>query len=113
MASCVAAVVTSNAPTRAAVCAIWTSPSQSRSDASVAPVFACSSDIIGAGTSGFPAEVPEWPRTPGVEFSDGSVLWRSFDNRIGLKMIRITIRYVDGQTGSPRQLSIYHSFVES
>jgi hypothetical protein len=41
------------------------------------------------------------------------VIWQAIDNRIGLKMIRITIRYVDGQTGGLRQLSTLHSFVES
>ncbi len=66
--------------------------------------------IVG-GTTG--TLQPEWPRVPGAEVTDGTVLWRAVDNRIGLKMIRITIRYVDGQTGGLRQLTTYHSFVES
>lgn len=66
--------------------------------------------IVG-GTTG--AIEPEWPLIPGGEVADGSVIWRAIDNRIGLKMIRITIRYIDTQTGGLRQLSVYHSFVES
>jgi hypothetical protein len=69
--------------------------------------------IIGGTQGATDEDEPEWPKTPGVEFTDNEVLWRSFDDRIGLKMIRITIRYVDGQTGGLKQLTTYHSFVES
>lgn len=55
---------------------------------------------------------PTWPLTPGVQFEDGAVTWESFDNRIGLEMIRITIRTRDTTTGTPRQFSLIHSFVE-
>jgi hypothetical protein len=40
------------------------------------------------------------------------VTWEAFDNRIGLEMIRITIRTRDTTTGNPRQFSLTHSFVE-
>ncbi len=79
--------------------------------------------VLGSGESAaFDAVHPdqqfEWSRVPGAEFFDGvdasnGVVWRAVDNRIGLKMIRVTIRYVDGQTGGLRQLTTYHSFVES
>ncbi len=59
------------------------------------------------------SDSPEWPLVPGGEVSDGYVIWRAIDNRIGLKMMRITIRYIDTQTGGLKQLSVYHSFVES
>lgn len=55
---------------------------------------------------------PVWPLTPGAQFDDGTVTWESFDNRIGLEMIRITIRTRDTTTGTPRQFSLVHSFVE-
>ena len=63
-----------------------------------------------AGNSGITE--PAWPLVAGVQFDDGSVTWESFDNRIGLEMIRITIRTRDTTTGNPRQFSIIHSFVE-
>lgn len=55
---------------------------------------------------------PAWPTTPGVQVQDGGVTWEAFDNRIGLEMIRITIRTRDTTTGNPRQFSLTHSFVE-
>jgi prepilin-type N-terminal cleavage/methylation domain-containing protein len=71
---------------------------------------------------------PEWPREPGAtvvervfidtdgdsvpdSYRDG-VIWQCFDNRIGLQMIRITVRYRDVKSGLPRQMSLVHSFVE-
>jgi hypothetical protein len=55
---------------------------------------------------------PEWPREPGLTVVDGNVIWQCFDNRVGLQMIRITVRYRDPASASPRQVSIIHSFVE-
>ncbi|MBX3444529.1 MAG: prepilin-type N-terminal cleavage/methylation domain-containing protein [Planctomyces sp.] len=55
---------------------------------------------------------PEWPREPGQTLVDGGVIWKCFDNRIGLQMIRITIRYRDPGANLPRQMTIVHSFVE-
>ena len=63
-----------------------------------------------SGNSG--SEAPSWSLTPGVQFQDNDVTWESFDNRIGLEMIRITIRTRDTTTGNPRQFSLTHSFVE-
>jgi len=56
---------------------------------------------------------PEWPREPGTTVVDGEgVIWQCFDNRVGLQMIRVTVRYRDQASGAPRQVSIIHSFVE-
>jgi len=55
---------------------------------------------------------PEWPREPGATVIDGGVIWQCFDNRVGLQAIKITIRFRDPGNGSPRQVSVIHSFVE-
>lgn len=38
------------------------------------------------------------------------VIWKCFDNRIGLRAMRITIRYVDQKSRLPKQVTILHSF---
>ena len=43
---------------------------------------------------------------------DGTVGWEAFDNRIGLEKIKITVRYSDVTSGTSRQVTIIHSFVE-
>jgi Type II secretory pathway, pseudopilin PulG len=48
---------------------------------------------------------------PGEERQDNELVWRCFENRIGLRAIRITIRYIDQQTRIPRQVTVVHSFV--
>ncbi len=55
---------------------------------------------------------PEWLRKPGHVIYDGNVIWKCFDNRVPLQMIRITCRYRDPASGAPRQVSIVHSFVD-
>ena len=62
------------------------------------------------GTSGL--REPEWPRTPGAIVQDGGLTWQCYDNRLGLEMIRVTIRFRDPASGSPRQVTLVHSFVE-
>lgn len=63
-----------------------------------------------AGNTG--SRQPEWPREPGATVVDGGVIWQCFDNRIGLQAVRITVRFRDPGNGSPRQVSVVHSFVE-
>jgi len=65
-----------------------------------------------SGTNQSGAIEPIWPAEPGARVSDGEVVWQAKENRKGLKMIRITIRYRDSATDLPRQLSLIHSFVE-
>jgi hypothetical protein len=64
----------------------------------------------GSGSVG--SRAPEWPREPGATVVDGGVIWQCYDNRIGLQAVRITIRFRDPGNGSPRQVSVIHSFVE-
>ena len=66
-------------------------------------------------SDGFPdvgLDQPRWPTTPGDRVQDGELVWEAFDNRAGLKKMRITIRYNDAESGNPRQVSLVHSFVE-
>ena len=53
-----------------------------------------------------------WPRSPGYTFVDGNVTWECFDNRIGLTAMRITIRYLDPGSETPRQVTLDHSFID-
>ncbi|QDU41377.1 hypothetical protein Mal4_57440 [Maioricimonas rarisocia] len=65
---------------------------------------------ISGGTTG--PKKPEWTLIPGIRITDGGVTWEAIDNRVGLKMIRITVRYRDTGTNLPRQVTLIHSFVE-
>ena len=78
------------------------------SDDNTSPSFAYR--VISGGTSG--AREPTWPRRPGAIVQDGGVTWQSFDNRVGLEQIRITIRFRDPGSGQKRQVTLIHSFVE-
>jgi len=43
---------------------------------------------------------------PEQRISDNDVLWESFDNRVPLTTIRMTLRYINETTGDPRQLTL-------
>ncbi|RLS37435.1 MAG: hypothetical protein DWH81_11145 [Planctomycetota bacterium] len=43
-------------------------------------------------------------------YTPSSLTWQAFDNRVGLKKIRITLRVRDPIEGTARQFSIVHSF---
>ena len=58
------------------------------------------------------AEQPRWPSRPGQRVSDGELVWEAFENRVGLKKMRITIRYTDPRSQKSKQISMVHSFVE-
>jgi len=62
-------------------------------------------------TSGPGSPDPEFIATLGNTITDNDIIWQCVDNRIGLRAIRITIRYFDQQSQLPRQLTIVHSFV--
>ncbi|MEZ6057751.1 MAG: hypothetical protein R3C01_13710 [Planctomycetaceae bacterium] len=65
---------------------------------------------IQAGTSG--TDPPSWPGVVGAFVADGGAKWLAIDNRVGIKMIQVTIRYRDLATDQPRQVTIVHSFLE-
>lgn len=66
--------------------------------------------VQGSATTG--TTQPSWPRYDGGRVWDGDaaqvngVVWQAFDNRIPLKAIQISIRYVDPGSGSVRNLTI-------
>ncbi|SFJ50724.1 PulJ/GspJ family protein [Planctomicrobium piriforme] len=66
--------------------------------------------VISAGTKG--SKPPEFPPMPGVIVQDGTARWQCVDNRVGLKAIRITVRYRDVSSNLSRQVTLVHSFVE-
>ena len=43
---------------------------------------------------------------------ENEVVWEAVENRVGLEVIRFTIRYRDQSTGQERQLTIVHSFAD-
>lgn len=67
-------------------------------------------EALRGGTTG--GRQPEFIPEPGVTIQDGTVVWECIDNRTGLKAIRITVRFRDIGSNTPRQLTIVHSFVE-
>lgn len=69
--------------------------------------------VITSGTTGvFPPGGGEWTYQPGKIVQDNTLQWECFDNRIGLTMIRISIRYRDPGSELIRQVTIDHSFVD-
>lgn len=49
---------------------------------------------------------------PGSGDESEGVWWQCVDNRIGLRAMRITIRYVDQKSRLPKQMTILHSFAK-
>ncbi len=43
---------------------------------------------------------------------DNGITWQCVDNRVGLRAIRVTVRYLDPQTQMPRQVTVLHSFAK-
>ena len=55
---------------------------------------------------------PELPAIPGTIVEDNGALWECVDNRVPLKGISITVRFLDQGSRLPRQVTIVHSLVE-
>lgn len=55
---------------------------------------------------GGPAGAVNFPTAPGRRFTDNEIIWESFDNRVPLKSIRLTFRFLDKQTDNMRNLSL-------
>lgn len=64
----------------------------------------------GPGKSSMAMNPPSFQPQPGSRFLDNNLVWECVDKRIGLRAIRITIRYIDQQTRIPRQVTVVHSF---
>lgn len=66
--------------------------------------------LIRNGTTG--DHRPELPPIPGTIVEDNGAAWECVDNRVPLKGISITIRFLDQGSRLPRQVTVVHSFVE-
>lgn len=67
------------------------------------PKFAIGYRCINAGTTGV---VKPSLSSPRQRIADGTVVWESFDNRVPLKTMRMTLRYVNSNNGDPRHLTL-------
>ncbi len=67
------------------------------------PRFAIAYRCISAGTT---RTVAPTVAAPGQRISDGNVVWESFDNRVPLKTIRMTLTFINETSGDPRHLTL-------
>jgi prepilin-type N-terminal cleavage/methylation domain-containing protein len=63
-------------------------------------------------TSGLAADRPAFRKRYGEKLYDGNIVWECFDNRVGVPLIQITIRYRDPKSNLSRQLTIRHSLTD-
>lgn len=72
-------------------------------------------DIAGGGVSGttsVAADAPSFRKRYGERITDNEVVWQAFDNRVGVPLVQITIRYRDPASNLSRQLTIQHSLTD-
>lgn len=55
---------------------------------------------------------PNWPTTPGRQFTDGELTWEVIDNTRPLKSIRIKLRFVNSKSETMRQMTLILSLVD-
>jgi prepilin-type N-terminal cleavage/methylation domain-containing protein len=67
--------------------------------------FRCLGSVTGGtgGTSG--TSMPAW-QSPGLQFVDNDLLWESFSNSSPLKSVRLTIRFTEPTSETPKQLTL-------
>ncbi|MFN9719083.1 MAG: type II secretion system protein J [Planctomycetota bacterium] len=70
-------------------------------------------DIDGDGNYTSGTQLPNFPAAPGRRFTDGEIIWESFDNRVPLKSIRLTFRFLDKQSDNMRNLSLIIPMTET
>jgi len=70
------------------------------------PRFLIAYRCIADGTSSAVSTSSPSASAAGQRISDGTTLWESFDNRVPLTTIRMTLRYINETTGDPRQLTL-------
>lgn len=84
----------------------WSADGPAIPKQSVHVAFRCRGRIdgtVGSGNSG--ATIPGW-QSPGLSFADGELLWDAFDNTSPLRSVRITIRFIEPHSETPKQLSL-------
>jgi len=70
------------------------------------PKFLIAYSCLANGTSSSVITGSPSASAPGQRISDGTTLWESFDNRVPLTTIRMTLRYINETSGDPRQLTL-------
>ncbi len=70
------------------------------------PKFLIAYRCVANGTSSSVITGSPSASAPGQRISDGTTLWESFDNRVPLTTIRMTLRYINETSGDPRQLTL-------
>ena len=70
------------------------------------PKFLIAYRCVSNGTSSSVITGSPSASAPGQRISDGTTLWESFDNRVPLTTIRMTLRYINETSGDPRQLTL-------
>jgi type II secretory pathway pseudopilin PulG len=70
------------------------------------PAFLIAYRCITSGTSSPVLTGSPSASAGGQRISDGTVVWESFDNRVPLTTIRMTLRYINETSGNPRQLTL-------
>ncbi len=55
---------------------------------------------------------PAFRKRYGDKVYDGGIVWECFDNRVGVSLLQITIRYRDPASNLSRQVTIRHSLTD-
>jgi hypothetical protein len=83
----------------------WSADDAAIPKQSVHVAYRCLGKTDGS-TSGFSGATPPGWQSPGLSFVDNELLWEGFDNTNPLKSVRITIRFIEPHSETPKQLTL-------